>query len=82
MRGCHHGPGVGLRTARREIFVCSGRFDGHPDLRRLLMWDGQDHPMEGLRGPDDYEYPTDDSAGGLAGGSGGGMTDSWAAALR
>jgi len=43
----------------REIFDLFGvRFAGHPDLRRLLMWDGyQDHPMrKDYVDPDDYEY--------------------------
>jgi NADH-quinone oxidoreductase subunit C len=43
----------------REIFDLYGViFDGHPDLRRLLMWDGfKDHPMRrDYVEPDDYEY--------------------------
>ena len=43
----------------REIFDLFGVvFDGHPDLRRLLMWDEfVDHPMRrDYVGPDDYEY--------------------------
>ena len=33
-------------------------FDGHPDLRRILMWDGyKDFPMrKDYVEPDDYEY--------------------------
>jgi NADH-quinone oxidoreductase subunit C len=56
----------GCEFQEREIFDLYGIvFDGHPDLRRLLMWDGfKDHPMrKDYVQPDDYEYeptPHDD----------------------
>lgn len=50
----------------REIFDLFGiQFQGHPDLRRILMWEGfKDFPMRrDYVEPDDYEYeptPHDD----------------------
>lgn len=49
----------GCELQEREIYDLYGvQFDGHPDLRRLLMWDGyKDHPMrKDYVEPDDYEY--------------------------
>lgn len=49
----------GCEFQEREIFDLYGiQFDGHPDLRRILMWDEfKDHPMrKDYVEPDDYEY--------------------------
>ncbi|PYJ58001.1 MAG: NADH dehydrogenase family protein [Verrucomicrobia bacterium] len=49
----------GVEFQEREIYDLYGiAFDGHPDLRRILMWDGfQDYPMrKDYVEPDDYEY--------------------------
>jgi len=49
----------GCEFQEREIFDLYGvTFEGHPDLRRILMWDGfKDYPMrKDYEEPDDYEW--------------------------
>jgi NADH-quinone oxidoreductase subunit C len=49
----------GAEFQEREVYDLFGIvFDDHPDLRRLLMWDGfKDYPMrKDYVEPDDYEY--------------------------
>jgi NADH-quinone oxidoreductase subunit C len=56
----------GAEFQEREAYDLFGIvFEGHQDLRRILMWDAfKDHPMrKDYVGPDDYEYeptPHDD----------------------
>ncbi len=49
----------GAEFQEREIYDLFGiAFDGHPDLRRILLWEGYvDHPMrKDYVEPDDYEW--------------------------
>jgi NADH-quinone oxidoreductase subunit C len=49
----------GAEFQEREVYDLYGvQLEGHPDLRRILMWDGfKDYPMrKDYVDPDDYEY--------------------------
>jgi NADH-quinone oxidoreductase subunit C len=49
----------GAEFQEREVYDLYGIvFEGHPDLRRLLLWDGfEHHPMrKDYVEPDDYEW--------------------------
>jgi NADH-quinone oxidoreductase subunit C len=49
----------GAEFQEREAYDLYGiAFEGHPDLRRILMWEGfKDYPMrKDYTEPDDYEY--------------------------
>ena len=49
----------GAEFQEREVYDLSGvRFDGHPDLRRILMWDEfVGHPMRRDYVPEDQDAP-------------------------
>jgi NADH-quinone oxidoreductase subunit C len=60
----------GAEWMEREVFDMFGvRFDGHPDLRRILTWDGfeahplrKDYPLRGKGERENYPVITRDSA--------------------
>ena len=57
----------GAEFQEREAYDLFGvRFEGHPDLRRILMWDGfEGHPMRKDYVVEDQNVP-ERSSGGLA----------------
>lgn len=60
----------GAEWMEREVYDMFGiRFDGHPDLRRILTWDGfeshplrKDYPLRGRGERESYPVVTRDSA--------------------